>query len=112
MAYPNGPITKSSLGVTSDTTMIVPAGYAIISMIFENNTANSITGGVRVGTSNAATDVAVAIAVGANAILGIPDATILKTYFSPTVDQTLFFQAVVAWNSANINIRLVLARVI
>lgn len=97
-------------GLTANDTITIPAGCSIQSMTIVNTTANAITGGVRVGTTDGGTDVVVALATGANAIIGIPDATILLKLFSTTVDTTLYIQAVVAWNSANINMSIVLIK--
>lgn len=98
-------------GQTANDTVVVPAGFAIQSMTIRNTTANAVTGGVRVGTTDGGVDVVVALATGANAIIGIPDATILLKYFSATVDTTLYIQAVAAWNSANLDINIVLVKV-
>lgn len=97
-------------GQTANDTLVVPAGYSILSMSVVNTTANAVTGGIRVGTSDGATDVVVALATGASAILGVPDATILKKLFSTASSQTLYVQAVVAWNSASVDTSLVLIK--
>jgi len=97
---------------TSNGTLVIPAGYQIIAASVVNTTANAITGGVKIGTSDGGTQVAVAIATGANAVIGIPDATILTKFFSTSATQTLYVQAVIAWNSASINVNLLLAKMI
>lgn len=87
-------------------TMSLPIG-AIIQQIFINETAgNAITGGIKIGTTSGATDVAIAIAVGANSIQIVSSATILKQVFSTTLTQTLFFQTVTLWNSASVNVEI------
>jgi hypothetical protein len=96
--------------VTSNTTVSIPAGYYIADIIVRNTTANAITGGLRVGTTDGGADVVVALTVSASGIVAIPDAAILKRVFSVSGATTLFVQAVVAWNSANINIHFVLKR--
>lgn len=95
---------------TADTTVIIPAGYAIASCSLINTTANAVTGGVKVGTTSGATDVVTALAVGASAL--IANTVLSKSIFSATVDQTLFIQSVVAWNSAVVNISFLIYRVI
>ena len=95
--------------VVSNTTAEVPAGYAILAMIVENTTANAVTGGVKVGTTAGGTDVVVALTVGASALTFVADAALLKRLFSMSAAQTLHIQAVIAWNSANLNISFVLA---
>lgn len=98
--------------ITANTTVVIPAGCAIISAIVENTTANTVTGGVKVGTTNGGTEVIVALAVGASALLAVPDATILKSVFSMSVDTTLYIQTVTLWNSASLNISFVLRKLI
>lgn len=88
---------------TADGTFSVPKGYYIHSIVFENTTANAVTGGIRIGTTNGGTEVVVAQALGANELVEVADANILKTIFSTTTAQTLYIQAVTSWNSANIN---------
>lgn len=90
--------------VTENTTATIPAGHAIERIVIHNTTANIITGGVKIGTSDGATDVVVALAVGANHLDAVPDATILKKVFSMSVETTLFIQCITLWNSASLNI--------
>ena|SRR5882672_6641549 len=94
----------------ANTTVVIPAGYAIISLTIQNTNANPVTGGVKIGTTSGATDVAVAIAVAGNAIIGVPDATVLKKLFSMSADQTLFIQTVTLWNAAVVNFQFILSR--
>ena len=89
-------------GAVSNTTTVIPAGYAISSIYIANSTANAVTGGIKIGTTSGATDVVVAQAVGANVLIPISDDTILKNLFSMSTDQTLYIQAVSSWNSANL----------
>lgn len=77
---------------------------AIAGIVVNNTTANAVTGGLKFGTTSGATDIVVALAVVANALLGILDSAILKRAFSTSVAQTVFVDAVVAWNSASVNI--------
>lgn len=97
--------------ITSNSTFIVPAGWAIDDIFIMNSTANVITGGVKIGTTNGGIDVVIALAVGANFVGHIPEATMLKRFFSDTADQTLYIQAVTLWNSASLNLRIVLKKV-
>ncbi len=102
------PLYEISLtGVTSNTTASIPANCYIQSIFIKNNTANAITGGLRIGTTDGGVDVVVALTVGANAILVIPAATLLLQVFSTSAPQTLFLQAVVAWNSASLDINII-----
>lgn len=102
-------VRRVQSGVVSNTTEVIPAGYAIRDIFIRNTTANAITGGIKIGTTDGAIDVVIALAVGANAFtLSVP----LIRQFSATVDQTLFIQTVTAWNSASINYVITLDRAI
>lgn len=120
LSIPNGG-TGSALAMTSvvpsnaivaNTTVSIPAGYMIVSIQLINTTVNAVTGGVRIGTTGGAADVVSAQAVGASAFIKIAETTVLKPGFSTTVAQTLFIEAVVAWNSASLNMSFLLARTI
>ena len=89
----------------------VPAGYAIQYVFIQNTTANAITGGLKFGTTAGGTDVVAAQAVGANAILSVLSADITKRIFSRTAPQTVYFTAVTAWNSASVDIKILLKKV-
>lgn len=97
--------------VTSNNTFRVPNNYALEGVKILNTTANAVTGGIRIGTTGGGTQVATSIAVGANADLFIPSGDLLLSYFSSTANQTLFFEAVTAWNSASLNVSFVCRRV-
>jgi hypothetical protein len=97
-------------GQTANDTLVIPAGYSILGISVVNTTANAVTGGIRIGTTDGGTDVVVALATAANAVIGVPDATILKKLFSTSVDTTLFIQAVVAWNSASVDTNIVIVK--
>lgn len=88
--------------LTANSTFTVPAGMTIESIVYENTTANAVTGGVRIGTTNGGAEVVVAQAIGANAVGQITDANILLRFFSSTAQQILYIQAVTAWNSASV----------
>jgi hypothetical protein len=83
-------------------TFTVPAGMTIESIVYENTTANAVTGGVRFGTTNGGAEVVTSQAIGANAVGQITDANILLRFFSSTAQQILYIQAVTAWNSASV----------
>lgn len=100
----------NKFGVTANETFVIPAGWGISRLIIANVTANAVTGGIRIGTTDGGADVAVAIAVGANAIIFVDDAAILKHYFSDSAGQTLYAQAVVSWNSAALRFFFVLIK--
>lgn len=85
---------------------ILPANCVIREILVFNTTANAITGGLKFGTTAGATDIAAALAVAASVTAFLTDALMLKRFFSPTATQQIFFDAVVAWNSANVNITI------
>jgi hypothetical protein len=100
--------TYRRLALTSITTLTdaIPAGMRITSIVIFNTTANAVTGGIKIGTTAGGTEVVVAEAVGANALV---DATLVKKIFSTTAFTTLYIDAVTAWNNASLNIYIILA---
>lgn len=88
---------------SSNGTFSIPAMYSIESIVIQNTTANAVTGGIKIGTTNGGTEVIVAQAVAGNDLLVVKDATILKNVFSSTVATTLYIQAVTSWNSASLD---------
>jgi hypothetical protein len=93
---------RKAEGIVSNETISIAARYAIRSIAIWNTTANAVTGGIRIGTTNGGTEVVVATAVGANQVKVIPSAEVLLHWFSDSVNTTLYIQAVTAWNSANL----------
>ena len=83
----------------------VPQNAILRAIYIQNTTANAVTGGINIGTTSGGSDVVLAFAVGANGLLVVDGATLLKKYMSSTQDQLLFISAVTAWNSAVLNIR-------
>lgn len=75
-----------SVTLAANGTIVIPANHMIVGMVVFNSTANAVTGGVKVGTTSGATDVTVALAIGANAFaLGAP----LKQVFSQSAADPL-----------------------
>lgn len=112
MGWNQGALSNNVItALTANGTFVVPAVWAIDDIFIVNTTANAITGGLRIGTTGGGVDVVVALAVGANLIGHIPEASMLKRLFSTSVDQTLYIQAVTLWNSASLNLRIVLKKV-
>lgn len=93
----------SVLNVTANTTVSIPAGCFIESLVIQNTTGNAVTGGIKIGTTNGGVEVVVALPVGGSSLQTVLDATLLKRLFSMSGDTTLFLQAVTLWNSANLN---------
>lgn len=97
-----------ALAVTSANSSIsIPANAFIQQIIIENTTANAVTGGIKIGTTASATDVVAALTVAGNTLTPVLPTAMLKPIFSTSASQTLFIDAVVAWNSASVNVTVV-----
>lgn len=88
--------------VTANATIDVPAGNAIGVAYITNKTANAVTGGIRIGTTPGGSEVLAATPVGPNALVRASGMGV--QWFSNTVPQTLYIQAVTIWNSASLDI--------
>ena len=86
----------------------IPRGHAIAAIYWRNRTANAVTGGLKIGTTAGGVDIVAAQAMGANGIGHVPDADLLKRFFSVTDRQVLYIDAVSAWNDATIDLYIVL----
>jgi hypothetical protein len=91
---------------TAANSTALPANAIIRDITVRNTTANAITGGLKFGTTSGAVDVVAALAVGANALVFVTDALLLKRYFSATAPQQIFYDAVTAWASASVEINI------
>lgn len=100
-------LSVKALSQAAAGSIVIPANSFIIAVLIKNNTANAITGGLKVGTTAGGVDVVAALTVGASLTLAVAPAALLKAFFNTTQPQTLFFDAVVAWNSANIDITVI-----
>jgi hypothetical protein len=100
----------ASKGQTNDFTFIVPANCFIDSIIIINNNANAVTGGLKFGTTAGGTDVVSSVAVGANAFTHVADSALAKKVFSKTANTTIYVQDVTAWNSANVDVNVIIGR--
>lgn len=105
-------LRSNNSGKTSAFTFDIPPGYYIAQIIVTNNTANAITGGLKFGSTLGGADVILAQAVIATAVVNVVDASFLKRRFAKGVTQTVFVDAVTAWNSANVDVDVVLVRYI
>lgn len=88
---------------TSNGTITVPSNMAIAAICIENTTANAVTGGIKIGTTNGGTEVLGATAIGGN-FIDVVETTLAKRWYSSSADTTLYIQAVTAWNSASLTI--------
>lgn len=85
----------------------VPAGAYIKMIIWQNTTANAVTGGMSLGTTANGTDIVAAQALAANALVFTTDALLLKRVFSATAGTPLHFAPITSSNTANITITVV-----
>jgi hypothetical protein len=100
-------------GITANVTVLIPAGYSIVDVIVRGTNGNAVTGGLRIGTSDGGSQVIDALAVAGNSLQSAVDgAALLKRVFSHSAVQTLYIQAVSAWNSANLSVTFILNRFI
>lgn len=97
--------------IAADSSFAIPAGYAISAMYIENTTANAVTGGIDFGVTDGGVTIINQFAVGASAILHVAEASLLLRYFSRTVATTVYLIAHTAWNSASLNVTIVLDKV-
>lgn len=103
--YPTRTYTPSNV-FSSNGTLFIPLGTNIESITILNTTGNAVTGGIRIGTTAGGADVVASLAIPANGLISVSDATILKKAFSNTANQTLFVEAIGAWNSASITVNI------
>jgi hypothetical protein len=101
LCYPDRTFA-SSYTLNANTTIAIPYSWGIDSISFRNTTANAVTGGIRIGTTNGGNEVVTAQAVGANELVQILPQDIKKYFFAHNATTTLYIQAVTAWNSASV----------
>lgn len=92
---------RRALGKTAAFTIDIPQGALATRIFIRNNTANAVTGGIKVGTTLAGVDVVAAAAVAASAVIYTP--TLIGAVNTAAV-RTLYFDAVTAFNAANIDV--------
>lgn len=103
---------KVSGVLTSNGTIVIPAGHSIRQIdILETNNA-TITGGLKIGTTNGGVEVLVALPVTNLSLQSVLDASLLRRAFSLSADTTLYVQAVTLWNGASISMYVHLNRLI
>lgn len=90
-------------GKTAAFTIPVPQGASIRDIHILNNTANAVTGGIKIGTIAGGVDVLAAGAVAANALVSFVP---LIGGANPSGVRTIYVDAVTAWNAANIDIAI------
>ena len=88
-------------GQTAAFTFTVPSNCRLYGITLQETAGSAVTGGIRIGTTLAGSDVVAAVPVGAN---GFVDCALLLRLFSATAEQTIYVGAVTSWNSANITL--------
>ena len=96
------------MAIGADSSFALAGGYGLSEVFYENLTANAVT--INIGTTDAGTDVASGVAIGANACGHIAGATLAKRYFSRTTPQTLYVTSG-GWNSASVNVIMIADKV-
>lgn len=97
-------ITATTTSATSAITL--PAYAYILGVVLSETAGNAITGGVDIGDAGSATRFASAVALGANATVGVADSALTRLYAPsgvPTADQILV-ACHTSCNSGSINI--------
>ena len=89
-----------SVRLAANGTLVLPAGVMLRRIYFRNRTANAVTGGIRIGTSAAGTQVVTAQAIAANAIVSVLPT--IENYQAAA--QTLHIEAVTNWNNADVDV--------
>lgn len=89
------------VGAIAASTVILPKGCIARKVFLRNNTANAVTGGVKIGTTLGGVDVVAAQALAANAVVSV---TPLIDALNIAADRILYIDAVTAFNSANVDI--------
>lgn len=105
-----GNIAGGKLTATAQTsafTLTLPANAYIQNIFIKETAGNLVLGGVKIGSSLGATDVAVAITIGANSIQIVPAAQVLKQVFSTSATQVIYFDAVTGFNAASLNVEII-----
>lgn len=95
---------------TGNITFVVPAGYMIEHVLYQNTTANAVTGGVKMGTTAGGTEVLASQAIAANSLEVIPGGSFTKRVFSVTNDTTIYLNAITAWNGASVNFSIIVRK--
>lgn len=94
----------SLLTQTAAASFFLPPSAYITGLMVQNKTANAITGGLKFGTTAGGVDIVAALAIAGSAFGFVTDALMLKRFFSAAAAQQIFYDAVVSWNSASVQI--------
>lgn len=93
-------LTSSATAATAVITL--PAATRIDSVVIQEIAGNSVTGGIKIGTTNGGNDVVAGITCGASCLATATDVSMAKRVFSAFNSQPIFVGAVNSYNSANV----------
>lgn len=93
--------------IANDSTIFIPGPFHILIFDIDETSGNAITGGLNVGSTAAGTDIISGVAVAGSAYFAVADAALLKRSFK--AGTTLFLTPGSSWNSASINLTLIIA---
>lgn len=100
----DGPVRVVSLtNVNSATPLTLPARSYILAIIAECTTVNTVTGGLKYGTTLGGSDIISSLTTVSQGLSYSGDVAISKRIFSLTNSQTIYVDARTAWNSATVN---------
>lgn len=104
--------TYKSSAITEDTTLtdVVPTGYRITGIAFQEGAGNAVSGGLNIGSAAAGQQVVATETVGASAI-GMCT-LVTGGPFSASAAQSLYVHAESAWNSASVTLFITMEKVI
>lgn len=103
-----GPIiTEYVRGATAAGSWQLPAGSVLLNIAVRSNNANAMTGGLKIGTTVGGTQILLALALPGLAL----NASVPGLPGINATPLTLYFDAVVAWNNANVDIAFIYAKV-
>lgn len=88
-------------------TVTLPPGTYIDRIIVQETSGGAVTGGIKIGTAAAGTQVAAALICGASCLVWTPDASISTRIFANTAPQTLFIDAVSSFASSRVNVTVI-----
>ena len=103
--YGATPVHRSIVlkGKTANFSVPMPAGFRLKGIYIRNNTANAVTGGIRIGSVTTGTQHLTAQAVAASGVYyAVP--TVIAPIVATAGD--LFIEAVTSWNAANLDFKI------
>jgi hypothetical protein len=89
-----------NISLTANGSLVFPAGIMLRRIYFKEKNGAAVTGGIRVGTSAAGTQVVTAQTIAANAIVSVIPT--IENYQAAA--QTLYIEAVTSWNGAAVDV--------